>query len=218
VEAHASRDEEGLLSWESPGISFGDYENMQTQHVKIEKARRYEAPSFAVNDRDLRLVVVHAVERRAYGSSKRLLDEARHSGLSLVDRMKRAEDLCRARADRVGKTLDKCCAEYVELRGKAVPTVDGGPCLPKEALARMGQLQTIIQSLDGQLRIDSHPAEVLTFIAYHYFRCGATSNQIASGLGLGAGGAGGAACVRQILFRMCRVAKQELGFDLGVRR
>ena len=197
VSARLCRDEEGLLGWESPGIDFGSYDYMQTEHVVLAKGRRFEAPSFAVNDRDLRLVIVHAVERRAWGSGSKLLKRQR--GLPLVERLKTAEAKCQERAGRLSSILDNLCQEYVTLRNNRTDD------------KRLGQLQTLIQGHDTQLIIDRHPAEVYGYILYAYFRTGAASHQIAADLGLHA------PCVRQQLSRICKIAKKELHFDLGAK-
>lgn len=194
VSARVCRDEEGLLCWETPGVDFGSYDRMQTEHRAIASHRRFEPPSFSVNDRDLRLVIVHAVERRAW-SSKRLLKRQR--GLPLVERLKTAEEKCRERAGRLSKTLDGLCCEFVTLRNN------------RSDDKRLGQVQMLIQSIDTQLIIDRHPGEVYGYILYAYFRTGATSAQIASDLGLHA------PAIRQLLSRICKIAKKELNYDLG---
>ncbi len=197
VSVRACRDEEGLLDWESTGIDFGSYGSMQTENVVLAKGRRFEPPSFAVNDRDLRLVIVHAVERRAWGSGRKIMKHQR--GLPLVERLKTAEAKCRERAGRLSSILDDLCQEYVTLRNNRTDD------------KRLGHLQTLIQGHDTQLIIDRHPAEVYGYILYAYFRTGAASHQIASDLGLHA------PCVRQQLSRICRIAKKELHFDLGAK-
>lgn len=194
-----SRDEDGLLDWQSTGIALSEVDHMNgwTPLHNLAKGRRFDPPSFAVNDKDLRLVIVHAIERRAYGSSKRILDSARHTGLTLVERLKRAEDKCRARAGRMSTILDRLCREFVTLRNDRTDD------------KRLGTVQTLIQQTDTQLRIDQHPAEVYGYILYSYFRTGAASHQVAADLGLHA------PAIRQLLFRICTIAKQELNFNLG---
>src|SRR5271169_2446136 len=62
VEAHVVAGGE----FASNGISFSDYRSMGTFQRKLENARRKPAPAWALNDANLRAVIVSYVEARAH--------------------------------------------------------------------------------------------------------------------------------------------------------
>ncbi|MGA7511330.1 MAG: hypothetical protein WBW46_00460 [Candidatus Sulfotelmatobacter sp.] len=202
VEGHAGHDEEGNLTHESRGLSYGDFGRMQMFSRVLARGRRYDAPSFSLNDRDLRIVICHAVERRAYGNGvHNILGKLNHNGKPLVERLRAAEDVCRQRARRLSEVLDRLCVEYVSKKASHRP----------EDRQRCRRLEALISGVDTQLRIDAQPAAVYAFILYSYFRTGASSAQIAGDLGL----PGSAPLIRQITFRILRMAREDLHFRLG---
>ena len=164
---------------------------MSTSTGRTFKIDASQFPSWATNDRDLRLVIVTYLEHRACGGK---YDSARCYGLNPAQRLARAQQKLHDRIPGLEKTIDKVCNEYVELKAA------GGD--PK----RLKRLQIIIEGLDTSIIIARRPAPVIASIVYRYFREGMNSVQCAAAVGLRPPG------VRSIIMKICRAAAS-LGFE-----
>jgi len=187
----------GADTWESPGVSFGDYNSMQTTHRKSFKSRRFKTPAWANNDLAVQSVIVSYLENRVFSLKRRLAMSSRPQP-SLKERLHRAEDALRARVLGQGRVLDRLCAEYCDLKNN-----DGDS-------ARIASLDSEIRGLDCQIIINRSPAKVLASIIYGYYREGKDSVAVGCAVGLYP------ATVRQILFRLWETARQ-LGFPPPAR-
>jgi hypothetical protein len=168
----------------STGLSFDDYFRMGTEKHKLFSGRRTTVPLWAVNDHDLQRVLVAYLEARAYGGGHKFFRVG-----TLLERIARAEKRLIECAPRESRRIDDLCARYVEMQR------NGGT--PRE----LATLQKAIKGLDTNLIINRSPARILAAIIYKYFRQGFKANQIGADLGLDA------PCVRQILFRIQKVAR-----------
>ncbi len=177
----------GHDTWATPGIAFADYQRMQTRRHELFTARRYHVPSFVLNNSDFHKVLTAAIERRAYGNGKIMRAAVVH--LSLAARLKKAEEHLRAREPHLLEVLDALCAEFV------------GLCNSRADDVRMRQLQTLIATVDGTIRISRTPSRIYVGICYGFWRTGADSIAIGAELGLSP------CAVRQILRRVANVAR-----------
>jgi hypothetical protein len=179
----------GSDRWETPGVSFGDYNSMQTSSRKLQRGRRFKAPSWALNDADLQLVIVSYLENRAFSKKRR--KSCRR--LSLKSRLLRVEAKLRSLEPSYTVVLDRLAAEYIELR-----STGGDP-------ARVRVLGSQIQTVDQGIVFNRTPASLTAAICYSYFREGRSSCEIASEYGVKS------PAVRQILMKISQVA-ESLGF------
>src|SRR5438874_2146156 len=58
--------------WDSTGISFGDLGSMSVKHRNVQWERRLPTPQWAVNDEQLRAVVLRFAEDRLYNFSRNI--------------------------------------------------------------------------------------------------------------------------------------------------
>jgi hypothetical protein len=186
VEAHYVGGQNGVNGWESTGVDFDSYARMQTSRRKINKGRRFLTPAWTANDHDVQAVIVGWLESRAF-SKKQLRMCSRPS---LKTRLYRAEEAIRSQMARQEQTLDRLCAEYVQSTDPA----------------RRRLLESEVQGLDAQIRINRDPAKVVAGVIHLYYRQGLTSVEVASELGFKS------PWVRQLLYRIAKIAT-DLGFE-----
>ena len=94
--------------WESPRIDYSDYGRMSTQSHKPSGERRLPTPTWAVNDEQLRELLVCFLEERA-GFRKQ------QPG-TLLERLERAKAAIINQRPRLIATLTKLCAEYTSIK------------------------------------------------------------------------------------------------------
>jgi hypothetical protein len=79
--------------WDSTGISFSDYDKMHINHRERVQERRLDTPSWAVNDTELREVLLKFCERRFYIDKRHrahvpnLTQEQRYSRIRQIERL-----------------------------------------------------------------------------------------------------------------------------------
>src|SRR5438552_7573399 len=98
----------GVDEWDSPGIAYEDYTRMRCVNHKPSGERRYPTPAWALNDNDLRQVLVLYYERRA-GLRK-------HRRASLSTRLRKADAKLKASIPDKMRTLEKMGREYIALK------------------------------------------------------------------------------------------------------
>ena len=128
---------------------------------KLATGRRLETPSWAVDHKKMRWLLVNFLERRAFptggGHHKRIDD----CSLTLSERLARArKELLRRRSDMIA-VLDGLCAAYVDCRATD----------PERA--RM--LQSKIMGQDSLVRMATDGPGVVTSIIYLYYGVGLDS-------------------------------------------
>jgi hypothetical protein len=174
----------GQDTWVGTGISFGDFNFIQTSTKKLFAARRFAVPDWAVNDAMLRKVICEATIQRANGS--------KHWRASLPkderERIRLAESLLVSRVPSLEKQIDGLCDEYCALRRTGADPV------------RQKKLEALISNVDSQLIVNRQPAAIIASIVYLYFRLGLSSVGVAEIIGLSA------PAVRQQVYRIWQVA------------
>lgn len=184
----------GHDTWESTGLSFGDY---QRAHVEQRKSsfsnRRLAVPDWALKSETIGVVFISYLERRAHNLLK--LDALKC--LSLKERFHLADVLLKQRAQKLEKRLDKLCVSFCEVR-----KLEQTP----ERLKLLARLQRSIQQIDMQIIVERRAPEIVTAIIWKYFREGLNSVDVAAALGLHP------PAVRQIVYRIMRTA-DALGFE-----
>jgi hypothetical protein len=130
----------GLGEWETPGVSFSDYERMAVQTRKQSGERRLPTPSWALNYSEQRELLVYFMERRALNLWHR--SPSVMKCLPLDMRLAMAQATIVARCSSLVALIDKLSAEYVGLKKQ-------NPKAP-----RVRQLETLIENLDTRLRFE----------------------------------------------------------------
>ena len=172
----------GRDEWTGTGLDFGSYAFMQTSRRRQNKGRRFRTPPWTANDHDVQAVIVTYLESRVFSRKKQIRMCSQR--LSLKTRLRRAEEALQARAVTQEVVVDGLCAEYVQ-------STDA---------ARRSLLESEIQGLDTQIRINRDPAKVVAGVIYFYYREGLESTQVAAELGFLS------PWVRQLLYRIMKIA------------
>jgi hypothetical protein len=181
-----------LEGWTSPGVAFEDYTRMSTQQRKASNERRLPTPKWAVNDGQLRTLLVTFMEERA-GFRKQ------QKG-TLMERLERAKLAVINQRPRLIQVLERLCNEYVTLkRAGACPEMSDEELnaslvqplvLPQYArrfieLKRKRALEIEIEGIDTYLRYTANGgADVVAAIVYLYYRAGLDSVGVGAELGL----------------------------------
>ena len=222
-------------NWLTPGISFEDYGSMQMQHRRpATSERRLETPTWAVNDRMLRELVVVFMEERA-GFRKPQVGP-RGGAMTLRERLARAQAAVTNQRPRLFETMDKLCREYVTIKTKGLdPNItddewnrsklqpymvrdDPAAEMVFEPRARIDDeenrkriLAVEIEGIDTYLRItEKGGADVVASIVYLYYRCEMDSVGVGSTLGLKP------PHVRQTLWRLHETWNSKLAHKFAV--
>jgi len=145
----------------STGIAFEDYRRMSTQFHKLAASRRYDVPAWAANDDQTCAVIARSMAGRAGLRIHECTDK---------ERLKKAQQLLKAKEPQLVARLDGLCKRFVELKN------DGD-----EYAAMLG---VQIEGLDTQLRILDRTAEMLGGVVYFYWRCGFNSVETGQQLGI----------------------------------
>jgi hypothetical protein len=148
--------------WQSTGIDYADYARMSVHQHKLAPSRRLETPSWAVNDSQLRELLVAFMEERAFY-------RAGVRDGTLAERLANAQKKIIADCAELTKTIDRLCARFVELKR----TVPFTPEIAKQATRLSRQIET----LDTRLRFESKDGGVAMIcgVIYKYYRLGMDS-------------------------------------------
>lgn len=199
-----------LDGWASPGVAFEDYTRMSTQQRKASNERRLPTPQWAVNDTQLRTLLVLFMEERA---GFRKIQPG-----TLLERLERAKLAVINQRPRLIQVLDRLCEEYVMLKhAGACPEMSDDELnlslsqplvIPQFArkfieLKRKRELEIEIEGIDTYLRYTANGgADVVAAIVYLYYRAGMDSVGVGAELGLKP------PHVRQTLWRLHETAKK----------
>lgn len=145
-------------------IDWSDFGRMQTQRHKLNCSRVYETPTWAMNDPQLRAVIVHYVERRAGFQKIQPGPE--------MERLKRAEARLAARLPKMDADLTRHCQKHLELK-RGAGDVD--------YIRKFGEE---IEALDTALRVDKNITGIALRVATLYWRQGWDSVATAQELSL----------------------------------
>jgi hypothetical protein len=174
----------GRDQWVSTGISHGDYNNMSTRdHKGGSGERRLATPQWAMDDKKTAEVICCYLENRVFSDKQK-------AGLpkgSLADRLERATDALKKRAEASIRTLDSLCARYVAAKSEG-----------DELKARM--LNAEIETVDTFIRTCDDGPAFLAGIIYFYHRARMNSVEVGAEVKLKP------THVRQVLWRLNKVA------------
>jgi hypothetical protein len=148
--------------WETTGISFSDYESMHVNRRERVQERRLDTPSWAVNDEELREVILKFCERRLY------LIKGRHHipNLSQEERLGRIRQFERMRL----KQWERIYQEHLE-KYKTLPEKD------------KATFEIQLRNADMQVHLYRRGnAAMATAIVYLYYRLGYDSVTVAEAL------------------------------------
>lgn len=168
----------------STGIAFSDYDRMQTFTRKLAPGRRYDIPTWAVNDDQTCAVIARSMEGRA-GLRMRVREGTE------LERLTKAQRILREKEPQLVARLDRLCARFVAAKKEG------------DEYARYLGIQ--IEGIDTQLRLLDRTAETLASVVYLYWRCGFNSVEIGEQLGIKA------SHVRATTYRLIEVGV-ELGY------
>jgi hypothetical protein len=177
-------------TWDTTGLSFSDFGSMRVK-TRTGQERRLPTPDWAMNDEKLREVILKYMENRLYLPSTTEDDATRRERIeaAIVYWMPRRRVL-----------LKRICGRFTEA-SKAGDTAQA------ESLAIQAQC------LDSEiLMMQRGMMAQITTLLYRYYRVGWNSTQIAEELKIYP------PAVRQILFRMIRVADGRKGNGSGSGR
>jgi hypothetical protein len=175
------------------GISFADYNFMQTQNHGGVRGRILQTPEWALNPADVRRVLLHYLEQRAFGCSKQ---REKNEGLDERTRLERVFLKMRAEILMLTTRTDRLCAKYVVETNSS----------------RKATLGRVITGLDRQIILASRP-DVFFDLIRLYYSLGLTSVGISEELN-GALTPWGA---RQVIYRLNQTAR-ELGYDVPANK
>jgi len=153
---------------------------------KLHGERRLPTPEWATNDAKLRRLLIRFLE----GILRPHYEESDAARLARVDKHQRDNE------SKLQTTLTNLCREYTALKGAEVN------------FPRQRQLQTLIQGVDTQIRLQSNRAGLVARIVYLYYRVGYDSVGTSEAIG-----GINPVLVRRVLFQLrkvwARMAKEE---------
>lgn len=173
-----------------PGLSFDDYCRMQTVGTRSAQELRLPVPDWAVNDSDLRKVILSYMSHRAFAGCQRVL-------LRGMTEHQKALFICawmQKSVVRKIKILEKLSNEYME----------HFQCTAPWCIRRRKTLRTMISGIDRQICMLRTP-DVFARVVKSYYRQRLTSVEVGAECGLSPSG------VRQLLRRISMHA-QSLGY------
>jgi len=146
--------------WSSTGIDFSDYSRMQTSVRAVAPGRQLQTPTWAVNNMQLRELLVAFLEERAFHSRAGV-----QTG-TLAERLANAQKKVIADCQKLIATIDSLCARLVLLK-RSTP-------LTQEICKRIRSLEIQIEALDTRLRFEQRDggASLVTGIVFFYYRVG----------------------------------------------
>lgn len=168
--------------FQTSGISFDDYRSMHLEKRKAHIQRRLGTPTWAINNNQLREVVIRFMELRA------------NNGKAITpgtdeQRLVRAQLKQSTHRRALIETIDGLCDQYM-----AVKNAGDNP-------ARLKFLAAMIENIDTQLRFLGREHLMALGVVFHYYHRGANSVETGAALGLKP------PHVRQILWRLAKAAK-----------
>lgn len=140
------------------GLSFDDYSRGHQFQHKLFESRSSNPPSWAVNLRELSLLLARFLELRARIHSPRIDTPER--------RIVYAQNKILRNMPRFAAALDKLCAE------RMASTDPERRCV----------LERQIRSLDGRLVIDQRGPALICGVIFYFFRCGYDSRETSAAL------------------------------------
>ena len=139
--------------FQSTGIAFDDYTRMSIHTRKQACGRRFKTPTWALDYRKLRALLICFFERRA---------GTKHSTAgTMQERLARAKKVIADRKPVLIATMDKLCAEFVACRSKDPD--------------RARLLQSEIYNVDTQLRMVENGPAIVAQIVHLYYSVGIDS-------------------------------------------
>jgi len=151
------------------GIAFSDYARMHVHRRERTQERRLPTPSWAVNNTELREVILKFVERRFYLTGSRKM-----SGLTNEQRLARVRNAEMKWADRMGVKLREAIRRYKEEQAAGVDP---------EKLNNDHYMQ--IGNLDSQILMARRGnAAIASLVVYLYYRLGWDSVTVAEEIGI----------------------------------
>lgn len=191
----ASRTREG---WESTGISFADLGKMHVQRRAKVQERRLPTPRWALNDEQLRELLIVYLEERFYIAPEET------EGLTLIERRKLVSWKAEHYLPEKRKLLDKWLLDYHAIatsRNETLsddeaqnrlcsvngcqPAYDGDQAREKLAEIDLHNKRIEIQGLDTDIVLtEKGHAKVIAALVYLYYRLGWDSVTVAEQLGL----------------------------------
>lgn len=181
VDAESSPD-----GFQTTGISWDDVH----QGMHVEKAgaggpvRRLETPSWAMNDSQLREILLRYLEQRA-GMKNLQIGTPKQ-------RLRRARKKLLARKPKLVAEIDRLAKEYVELKKT------------RRNPARVRQLEIEIENTDTQIRFCGDDHKMALGVVHRYYRVGMDSVATGAELGLKP------PHVRMVLWRLNKIAAKVL--------
>src|SRR5205823_8733170 len=145
---------------------------------KLHGERRLPTPEWATNDAKLRRLLIRFLE----GILRPHYEESDAARLARVDKHQRDNE------SKLQTTLTNLCREYTALKGAEVN------------FPRQRQLQTLIQGVDTQIRLQSNRAGLVARIVYLYYRVGYDSVGTSEAIG-----GINPVLVRRVLFQLRKV-------------
>lgn len=171
---------------ESTGISFNDYERMQTIQRKTTGCRKTPTPEWVFNSQRFRAVVIRFLERKV-SPRKRI------AGNTPEELSRNLTQVLQQKAEVIGKALDEYCAQYVYWRQQPESA---------ERTSALNKLQRAIREYDHQVRVLREPYVIADCIRL-YYAVGMDSVGVAAELGFSS------PWVRQMLYRINKLAVKE---------
>jgi len=150
--------------WSSGGIDFSDYARMQTSVRAVAPCRQMETPSWAVNDAQLRELLVAFLEERAFTQKAGL-----QTG-TLAERLANAQKkIIDGSKKHLVPIIDRLCNRLVALK-RSTP-------LTQDIQQQIRLLEQQIENCDTRLRFEAKDggAALVIGVVFYYFRCGLDS-------------------------------------------
>jgi hypothetical protein len=158
--------------WTSPGIAFDDLTRMQTSVRAVAPCRQLATPSWAVNDSQLRELLVAFLEERAFPHKAGLKTGA------LPERLANAQKkIIEASQKHLVPIIDRLCNRLVALK-RCTP-------LTQDAHKQIRRLEQQIENVDTRLRYEAKDggAALVVGVVFFYFRCGQDSPAVGKQFG-----------------------------------
>lgn len=159
--------------WSSNGIAFDDYSRMQTSVRAVAPCRQLATPSWAVNDSQLRELLVAFLEERAFPQKAGL-----QTG-TLPERLAKAQKkIIEASQKHLVPIIDRLCNRLVALKQ--------GVTFTQDAQKQIRLLEQQIENVDTRLRYEARDggAALTVGVVFFYFRCGQDSVAVGKQLGV----------------------------------
>ncbi len=159
--------------WTSTGIGFEEYSRMQTSSRAVAPGRKLDTPSWAVNDSQLREVLVAYLEERAFPHKAGL-----QTGM-LAERLANAQKkIIEDSKKHLIPIIDRMCRRLVALK-RSTPQRE-------DIQKQIRLLEQQIENADTRLRFERRDggAALVVGVVFYYFRCGLDSVGTAKQLGI----------------------------------